>query len=249
MERRAFLLGLFPRFLLRVEDCRRPGFKIGPYVVFSSGQDVNDRCVRAEEYSDGTVAATCYLIRDGCYVYNPGMKMIGQRRIALETISGPGHLEYDWERKPKAAKYKAPKTEREGMINVSLFGLHGHCLIIPGKSGITYSNQVAGASCSQRSLEGILVPVDDWNHDGTLDRIESMILDEEELTEDHAGQIDSLLEDSGFHIPARVDRLKLNDSCESWIWLSLDAEAFQLIEGLSLGDGEWSAVLTTENSD
>lgn len=139
------------------------------------------------------------------------------------------------------------------MITVSLFGLTGHCLIIPAKSGITYSNQVAGGSCNQYSLEGILVPVDEWNHprathlgaEGPLDQIQQFTLDAEELTLDHAGQIDSLLEDSPFNIPARVDRSKLEDSCESWIWLTVNAERFQLVEGLKVT----SAVLTTENSD
>jgi len=131
------------------------------------------------------------------------------------------------------------------MIRVSLFGLQGYCLIVPAPSGVIYSNQVAGYQTNQAELEGILVPVDCWNQAGTLERVDRLMLDKDRLTVADADEIDALLSAAEFGIPARVDRDRLADSSESWLWLVVDQEALLLVEGLEFT----AAVLTTENSD
>jgi Family of unknown function (DUF6210) len=56
----------------------------------------------------------------------------------------------------------------------------------------------------------------------------------------HEARIDAKLTDRG----ARVDRSKLGESCEAWVWLTLD-NGVRFIEDFARSE----AVFTWENSD
>jgi hypothetical protein len=122
-------------------------------------------------------------------------------------------------------------------IEVLLYGLTKGCgLIIPFPSGIVYWNQVAGMTCGQRALEGIYVPVD-W--DDVAGAMEDTFIGGALDTED-ADRMDAKLIKYG----AKVDRSKLGESCESWVWLSLEKGVRFIREFASA-----EAVLTWPNSD
>jgi hypothetical protein len=124
------------------------------------------------------------------------------------------------------------------MVKVLLYGLKSGCgLIVPYPSGIAYRNQVAGRLCRQHSLEGIFVPVD-W--DDAANAMEDVFFGDDILSPEDADRIDAKLTDRG----ARVDRSKLGESCEAWVWLTLD-NGVRFIEDFACSE----AVFTWENSD
>jgi Family of unknown function (DUF6210) len=122
-------------------------------------------------------------------------------------------------------------------IHVRLFQLRGVGLIIPHPTGVVYQNQVAGMLCRQYWLEGVFVPVD-W--DDAADAIEDTFVGGDSLSTEDADRIDAKLAPHS----AKVNRAKLGESCEAWVWLSLE-KGVRLVEGLEPAE----AVLTWPNSD
>jgi hypothetical protein len=139
-------------------------------------------------------------------------------------------------------------------MKILLYNLiRGYCLIVPYRSGIVYENQTGGLSVYPESLEGVLVPLDDWDIDpegdkSAFDRIAQITVDADSLTHYAADAIDAVLADSRYAMSryqATVDRTRLQDSREAWLWLNITAENVGLTEGLKFD----KAVLTWQNSD
>ena len=122
-------------------------------------------------------------------------------------------------------------------IRVLLYGLRGCGLIIPFPTGVVYQNQVAGMLCRHYWLEGVFVPVD-W--DDAADAMEDTFAGGDSLSPEDADRIDAKLAPHN----ARVNRSKLGESCEAWVWLTLE-KGVRLVDGLEPAE----AVLTWPNSD
>ena len=144
-------------------------------------------------------------------------------------------------------------------MKVRVWDNAGTGLLIPCKSGIIYSNQTGGTSCLQMELEGAFVP---FNNDVASEPYNKLISKEEDLfeyffkgkwngtgavhglDEDDAKFIDSLF--TNLQLKLKVDRTKLKDSHEAWVWVILtENEDNYLIET----EFPCKAVLTWSNSD
>ncbi len=120
-------------------------------------------------------------------------------------------------------------------------------LIIACPSGVTYTNQVGGYSCHHPELEGIFVPLrgsiaEKLNAYFTGPKWNGRCYDS--IDEETAGFIDSVLRDIDLGGSLCVNREKLEESCEAWIWVKLSRNSL-----LWLGLDEGEGVLTWENSD
>jgi hypothetical protein len=133
---------------------------------------------------------------------------------------------------------------------VVLWNVEGVVAIVLERSGVTYTNQTCGHVCMQPEAEGILVP---FNDDAPLDepdralhyRLARTLESAHWLTPELADQVDSVLAGSPETRGATVDRSRLRDSHEAWVYVDLRADACDLLTGF----GSTKAVLTWPNSD
>jgi hypothetical protein len=146
---------------------------------------------------------------------------------------------------------------------VRLWESCGLGLILASPTGVLYSNQTGGHACLQPTLEGAFVPLCDGGrvpagppdpearllgyflgdkHQGT-GALRGLDLEDAEF-------IDETLNRASFSHSIRVDRRRLADSHEAWVWVivrELESETGGLFEGF--GDEPRSGVLTWGNSD
>lgn len=133
---------------------------------------------------------------------------------------------------------------------VALWNLEGVVAIVLESSGVTYSNQTCGHACAQPEAEGILIP---FNDDPPLDeperalcyRLRSILENAHYLTPELADRVDAVLAVDADTRCATVDRERLDDSHESWIYVDIAPEP----SGLLRGFGHVKAILTWPNSD
>jgi hypothetical protein len=125
---------------------------------------------------------------------------------------------------------------------VLLYGLKDGCgLIIPHPSGIIFRNQVCGMSCHQAELEGFYLPMS-W--DGVENAMEE-IFHGGRLSAEDADRIDAALAKNAHpSYEVRVDRTRLDQSCEAWVWVTISGD-FYFAQNMSVTE----AVLTWQNSD
>jgi uncharacterized protein DUF6210 len=136
------------------------------------------------------------------------------------------------------------------MRRVVLWNLEGAAAIVLEASGVVYSNQTCGNACAQPEAEGILVP---FNDDPPLDhperalweRLARILENAHYLTPRLADKVDAEFAADPDTRCATVDRSRLKDSHESWVYIDLDGTA----SGLLRGFGRSKAVLTWPNSD
>lgn len=141
--------------------------------------------------------------------------------------------------------------QRAPRLTVELDEFQGLGLILAYPSGVIYTTQAGGYCCLHQKIEGVFVPV------STLDSHWQKLLDDhffhgpkwaghcyKGIDEETADFLDTELETTYLTQHLRVDRARLADSVEAWIyvrvaparlWPSVDAEA--------------SGVLTWNNSD
>ncbi len=126
-------------------------------------------------------------------------------------------------------------------------------LLIPCSSGIIYQNQTGGNTCLQDSLEGVFVPLasEPMNH---LEALHGFFFEGPKwagacargIDEDTAVFIDILLARTPAYSGIRVNRGRLKDSHEAWIWVMIaDPASTGVLEGFKALE----AVLTWPNSD
>ena len=141
-------------------------------------------------------------------------------------------------------------------------------LLIPCKSGVEYTTQTGGTSCLHPGLEGIYIPLANETEEGAFDGPRNRELRSPEhelveyfcgppyngsgatygLTEADAAFIESVLAKFDLSEFLRVDRDRLGDSHEAWVYVTL------IGEGEYTAFREWgpyprSGVLTWLNSD
>lgn len=149
---------------------------------------------------------------------------------------------------------------------IKLWDHVGTGLVVPWPSGVLYSNQTGGIYCMTPEVEGIFIPVgnDSLTADNTLVSHETELRQHfvkawgssgaaSGLNERDADFIDQLLRSTAPFIPyIKVDRTKLLESHEAWVYVLLDDDSSpgnvkSLFEGL--GPFPRSAILTWANSD
>jgi hypothetical protein len=134
---------------------------------------------------------------------------------------------------------------------VSLYELEQLALIILEESKVIYSNQAGGHYCLQPEAEGVLVVLSaDYSlveHKAALvwERLTAVFGGASSYTtEVQAEEIDDLL---SFYLVTNninVDRTRLKDSYEAWVYVDIQGDS-SIIEGF----GNCKGILTWPNSD
>lgn len=121
-------------------------------------------------------------------------------------------------------------------------------LIIEHPTGVIYSNQTGGNFCLQPELEGAFVPLDApavedqlyaWFTQGDGHPIRLPMSD--------ADRVDEILRDAHLAPTIVVDRERLAESSEAWIYVLLQETEFSVFSGF--GPYPRRGVLTWANSD
>jgi hypothetical protein len=132
-------------------------------------------------------------------------------------------------------------------FTIELDEMTGLGLVIACKSRVTYTNQVGGYACRHPELEGVFVPLPG---NGAEKLNEYFIGPKwngrcyDSIDEETASFIDSVLRELDLGSSLCVDREKLEESCEAWIWVKISMNSL-----LWLGLNEGEGILTWENSD
>ena len=143
----------------------------------------------------------------------------------------------DWEGEPK-------------LRHVSLDGLDQAALIVLVPSGVAYKTQVGGTWCRQEIAEGVLVP---FENEPPLNapelalhaQLRKLLWELVGLTNKEANAVDHLLSKHRFTMGARVDRARMAESTEAWVYVDLRETDHSLFRGF----GNCKAVLTWPNSN
>ncbi|WP_169796410.1 DUF6210 family protein [Chondromyces crocatus] len=128
-------------------------------------------------------------------------------------------------------------------------------LVVEHPSGVLYQNQVGGVVCWQAELEGVLSPLD-LSADA-VQRIQTCPYPSgrEGISNEIADTIDALLAVEPGASSLKVDRARLGQSWEAWVYVLIDAPGEGAAEtvGTSCGPirgfGAARGVLTWPNSD
>ncbi|KNY30569.1 DUF6210 family protein [Pseudobacteroides cellulosolvens] len=142
---------------------------------------------------------------------------------------------------------------------VCLYGLDQLALIIICDSGVIYDNQTAGNSCLQKNEEGILTVIFDDLGD-ILKSLAEFTINKIRLTESDADEINKILWNRSATRMLSVDRDKLDESVEAWIYVDISPNE-ELVKDIEekgediyptyefRGFGRCKGVLTWNNSD
>lgn len=127
-------------------------------------------------------------------------------------------------------------------------------LVIEHPSGVLYSNQAGGVVCAQPEIEGVLAPIDLGPEN--VERI--MRLDYgagSGLEVELADAIDEVLSSESGARYLRVDRARLEESMEAWVFVVASTPTDTVLQlegpywGAAFGFGDAKGVLTWHNSD
>jgi len=137
---------------------------------------------------------------------------------------------------------------------ICLYDALGVNLIKLCKTGHIYYNQVSGNACSQNYAEGILIPFneDTFPENELEKRLSQATINENSFDIKLADKVDSILADYPFAKSATVNRNKLNDCCEAWVYVIIETENISLpndsmpIENF---EKKFHGILTWNNSD
>ena len=114
---------------------------------------------------------------------------------------------------------------------IDLYWTTGAFVIVSRPTGIQYTNQTGGNACRHPCLEGFVVPIEcDEENPGAVQRRLTELFEGpvwqgggargEGISEDDAAYIDAALyQPPGWNIS--VDRSRLSDSDEAWVWVEL----------------------------
>ncbi len=127
-------------------------------------------------------------------------------------------------------------------------------LILEWASGVTYENQVGGTLCLQATAEGVLAPVD-LDPDAVEQIMNLPYEPRYGISAEVADAIDGVLAASPSGRYLKVDRARLAESFEAWVFVVADipeSSEHQLqgpYFGAPRGFGRSTGVLTWPNSD
>ncbi|WP_163836718.1 DUF6210 family protein [Spartinivicinus ruber] len=137
-------------------------------------------------------------------------------------------------------------------MRVQLLSLTQTVLIIPGSTGVVYTNQVGGTECDYPEVEGSIVPIE---YDIQLDNPkESLTLklcglfpegNPGVINRELAEKIQELLGNSPFTRDIEIDWSKLSRSKEAWLHVKLKGTLDDTIEN----NISQNTILTWPNSD
>lgn len=128
-------------------------------------------------------------------------------------------------------------------------------LIVEYRSGVRYLNQVGGVVCAKEEQEGVLAPVDVARP--TLEAIQNCPYPQgaQGISPEIADTIDALLASETRARMLKVDRSRLHESWEAWVYVRIDAPFKNVMSlndnyyGSVYGFGPARGVLTWQNSD
>ncbi len=134
-------------------------------------------------------------------------------------------------------------------LEISLYSLEQAALILLDEGGAHYSNQVGGTMCIQAVTRGVLIPL---SNSPPLNADEGAALDVKLATlcqgvtlgEEEADELDLLFEREVFDYTIVIDRAKLTESVESWVYVNISTKC-----QTHYGFTNASAILTWPNSD
>jgi hypothetical protein len=132
---------------------------------------------------------------------------------------------------------------------------HEVMLVLEHPSGVLYRNQVAGVLCWQAEIEGVLASVD--FSDADTERIMTLPWQPTRgITSDLADAVDSVLAAAPRARYLKVDRARLQESAEAWVFVIADtpSDVTEFSPGMDyfgsiFGFGITTGVLTWPNSD
>ncbi|MBY6186089.1 hypothetical protein KUV89_05590 [Marinobacter hydrocarbonoclasticus] len=135
-------------------------------------------------------------------------------------------------------------------MKVCLWDMVGAGLVIQAESNCVYFNQTGGTACFQSEMEGHFVP---FNFDCDPDDFESsleyklgqLFVNSESVSRDLAQSIDKLLQNNPETSGVSVDNTKLEDSLESWVYVTIKSTENNPVNY----EKEMKGVLTWPNSD
>ena len=133
---------------------------------------------------------------------------------------------------------------------VRIWSQGGAFLIYPAKTNVFYHNQTGGVSCLQPIMEGILIPFQNEyplaNPEENLARqLEALISEMYDIDSSSVDKLDAILASNYLTRCVTVDRSRLKESCEAWVYVNV----VESPECDFLGFGAFSGVLTWHNSD
>ena len=127
-------------------------------------------------------------------------------------------------------------------------------LLLHDPSGVVYFNQVGGIACMQEELEGVLAPVDVGT--ANVERLAHLPYTYGAgITPEIADAIDAVLTSVRHAEFLKVDRARLDDSMEAWVYVIAETKSDtpnHLVDdyfGSAFEFGTTTGVLTWPNSD
>lgn len=118
---------------------------------------------------------------------------------------------------------------------ILLYNIDNACLIVECKTGIVYRNQVGGQVCYQAQQEGAVAPLD--VPVAIMDSLETYAFPQGRRGIDlkTADLIDSLLSENVSTSFLSVDRERLDQSWEAWIYVRIERSPERFVLGDSQG--------------
>lgn len=128
-------------------------------------------------------------------------------------------------------------------------------LVVEHETGVVYQNQVGGTACWQAEMQGALAPLD-LSPEG-MSQIQNYpyLSARAGISADAADAIDAVLASQVSTRFLKVDRSRIAESFEAWIYVRVDSKEAGISEGLTevcgsiYGFGSGRGVLTWPNSD
>lgn len=122
-------------------------------------------------------------------------------------------------------------------------------LIVLCRSGVLYTTQTAGTLCGHPMAEGVFVPLPGVFGENAFD----MLADcgaYDGCSEEEADAVDAILAARGQGKWLKVDRSRLNESAEAWVYVEIASAESDYVPVLSgFGPYPMHGILTWENSD
>jgi hypothetical protein len=139
---------------------------------------------------------------------------------------------------------------------IFLYALEHVALIVEDADGVRYENQAGGVTCYQGEMEGVLCPLD--VSDARMSRLEQFTYPGTGgITVEVVEAIDELLAADPSTSFIKVDRERMDESTEAWVYVLIDSPAENaesprdpIASACPLkGFGPRRGVLTWSNSD
>lgn len=138
------------------------------------------------------------------------------------------------------------------IMKIELLSIKQTVLIVPGSTGIIYTNQVGGTECDHPELEGFIVPIEyDIEIENPQESLTfslcKMFPDGSSgvISKHDAEKIQGLLSQSPFTRGVTIDWERLGISKEAWVHVKINGTLEETIEQGGISE----AILTWPNSD